>query len=212
MACHAGHILDARKEYRTLADSVADCGVVMGTTARRGLYRQHARTPREWAPKALQVAESGRVAIVFGREDKGLSNEELALCTQIVQIPTVPDCSSLNIAQAALVCCYEIFVAGGAFEPQVEKSGEAPSAVRERMFDIWRESLLEIGFMKEDMADHMMMGFRRILSRGQLTVDDVNILMGIARQAVWAARNGGVTRRGPGSEQGAGVPATVRPP
>jgi tRNA/rRNA methyltransferase len=190
MACHAGQVLDSRKEYATLAEAVADCGVVMGTTARRGLYRQHARTPREWAARALEAADAGRVALVFGREDKGLTNEELAVCTQIVQIPTAPECRSLNIAQAVLICCYEIFVACGTFVPQAEKSAEAPSALRERMFEIWRDSLLEIGFMKGDKADHMMMGVRRILSRGRLTVDDVNIMMGIARQAVWAARKG----------------------
>jgi tRNA/rRNA methyltransferase len=189
MACHAGHVLESMRRYPTVAEAVADCGAVMGTTARRGLYRQHARTPREWAPTALEVAASGRVAILFGREDKGLSNEELALCTQIVQIPADPACSSLNIAQAVLVCCYEIFVALGSYIPQEEKSEEAPSVLRERMFEIWRSTLLEIGFMKEDKADHMMMGLRRILSRGRLTIDDVNIAMGIARQASWAARN-----------------------
>lgn len=212
MACHAGHVLDARKEYDTLAGAVADCGAVMGTTARRGLYRQHARAPREWAERALEAADSGRVALVFGREDKGLTNEELALCTHIVQIPTAPECSSLNIAQAVLICCYEIFVAFGTFVPQTEKSPDAPSALRERMFEIWRDSLLEIGFMRGDKADHMMMGVRRILSRGRLTVDDVNIMMGIARQAVWAARKGrrpAPARKGPA--RGAGpAPASGR--
>ncbi|MBM4149176.1 MAG: RNA methyltransferase [Lentisphaerae bacterium] len=192
MACHATHVLDGRSTFATLAEAVADCAAVMGTTARRGLYRQHARTPREWAGKALEAAESGsRVALVFGREDKGLTNEELALCTHIVQIPSDPRCPSLNLAQAVMVCCHEIFVASGTFEPQTEKSAEAPSALRERMFELWESALFEIGFMKEDKAQHMMLGLRRILSRGTLTEDDVKILMGIARQAKWAARNGG---------------------
>ena len=85
----------------------------MGTSCRGGLYRAHARTPRGWAPKALDVAETGKVALVFGREDKGLSNEELALSTQIVTIPTTDEYKSLNLAQAVMVCCYEIFVAAG---------------------------------------------------------------------------------------------------
>ena len=59
--------------------------------------------------------------------------------------------------------------------------------MRERMFEMWRETMFEIGFMKKDKADHMMMGLRRILSRGKLSEDDVRILMGIARQAAWAA-------------------------
>ena len=192
MACHAADILDGRSEFKTLAEAVSDCGAVMGATARMGLYRQHAKTPREWAPKALEVAREGRVALVFGREDKGLSNEELALCTQIIQIPTTKEYPSLNVAQAVMVCCYEIFVAAGVYEPPKEKSAEASSDLRERMFEMWRRTLLHIGFMEEDKADHMMYGLRRILSRGTLTVDDVRILMGIARQAYWAA--GGTTR------------------
>lgn len=189
MACHATEILDSRKEFPSLARAVADCGVVMGATARTGLYRQHARTPRDWAPKAIEVARTGRVALVFGREDNGLTNEELALCTQIIQIPTTEEYTSLNVAQAVMLCCYELFIASGSYEPPQEKSPEAPSDLRERMFAMWRESLLRIGFMEEDKAQHMMHGLRRILSRGTLTVDDVRILMGIARQASWAARD-----------------------
>lgn len=189
MACHATEILESRSEFTTMAEAVADCGAVMGATARTGLYRQHAKTPREWAPKALEVAQTGRVALVFGPEDNGLSNEDLALCTQIIQIPTTVEFTSLNVAQAVMVCCYEIFVASDSYEAPLEKSEEAPSELRERMFEIWRETLLEIGFMKDDKAEHMMLGLRRILSRGTLTIDDVKILMGIARQSVWAARN-----------------------
>ncbi|MDD5135655.1 MAG: RNA methyltransferase [Phycisphaerae bacterium] len=191
MACHAVHILESRTEYLTLADAIANCGAVMGTTARDGLYRQHAKSPREWASKAVEVARTGKVAIIFGREDNGLSNEELALCTQVIQIPTTSDFKSLNIAQAVLICCYEIFMALGTYEPIIEKSPEAPSEVRERMFVMWRDTLLRIGFMKEDKADHMMQGVRRILSRGTLTIDDVKILMGIAKQAAWAAESKG---------------------
>ena len=185
MACHAGDILKNRTVFPTLAGAVADCGLVMGTTCRMGLYRQQARSPRDWAPKALEAAETGKVAMVFGPEDKGLTNEELALCTQI---PATEGYPSLNLAQAVMICCYEVFVASGTYVPPVEKSPEAPSDLRERMFAMWHDALLEIGFMKDDKADHMMMGLRRILSRGTLTSDDVRILMGVARQATWAAK------------------------
>ena len=187
MACHAADILDNRSEFPTLAEAVADCGAVIGATARRGLYRQHAKTPRESAVKALETSRTARVALVFGREDNGLTNEELALCTHLIQIPTAEQYRSLNVAQAVMVCCYELFIVAGCYERPQEKSPEAPSELRERMFAMWRKTLLGIGFMKEDKADHMMLGLRRILSRGSLTVDDVRILMGIARQAEWAA-------------------------
>ncbi len=198
MACHAGHVLEGRREFTTLAEAVADCGLVMGATARCGLYRQHARTPRDWAPLALEAAHGGKVALVFGREDSGLDNDELSLCTQIIQIPTCEAFTSINLAQAVMLCCYELFVATGTYEPPVEKSPEAPSSLRELMFGLWRDTLLDIGFMKDDKADHMMLGLRRILSRGTLSSDDVRILMGIARQCQWAARgarSGAVTGR-----------------
>jgi TrmH family RNA methyltransferase len=189
MAVSAGNILDARREVATLAEAVADCGLVMGATARIGLYRQHAASPRELAPRALEAAEQGPVALVFGREDKGLSNEEIALCTQLIRIPSHPGYVSLNLAQAVMVCAYEVFTATGLFEPPVEKSAEAPADLRERLFAIWREILLDIGFMNEDKADHMMLGLRRVWSRGKMTVDDVNILMGIARQMRWRSKH-----------------------
>jgi tRNA/rRNA methyltransferase len=187
MACHAETLLSGRREFPDLAAAVADCGAVLGTTARGGLYRQHAGTAREWAPAALESAARGPVALVFGPEDNGLSNEDLALCTGIVRIPTAEANTSLNVAQAVMVCCYELFMATEGFEPPEEKSPDAPSALRERMFAIWRRTLLDIGFMETEKADHMMLGLRRVLSRGRLTVDDVKILMGIARQAAWAA-------------------------
>ncbi len=189
MAVHAGDILENRTEYGTLAEAVVDCGIVVGATARHGLYRQHAKAPRELVGKVLDASEQGKVAMVFGREDNGLTNEELTICTQIIQIPSSEHYSSLNLAQAVLICCYEVFVATGSYEPPQEKSEEAPSQHRERMFEIWRETLLQIGFMEEDKADHMMLGLRRILSRGSLSVDDINIMMGIARQTQWAAKD-----------------------
>jgi TrmH family RNA methyltransferase len=189
MAVSAGAILEARREVQTLAEAVADCGLVMGATARIGLYRQHAATPRELAPRALEAAEQGPVALVFGREDKGLSNEEIAVCTHLIRIPSHPAYLSLNLAQAVMVCAYELFVAAGIFEAPVEKSAEAPGDLRERLFGLWRETLLDIGFMTEEKADHMMLGLRRVWSRGKMTVDDVNILMGIARQMRWRSNH-----------------------
>lgn len=187
MACHADSILESRTEYPSLADAIADCGMVIGTTARVGLYRQHARTAREWAPTVFAEAARGtRIALIFGPEDKGLSNEDLAMCTHILRIPTTQAYSSLNLSQAVLVCLYEIFVASEQFEPQSEKSELATSDLRERMFSIWRELLLRVGFMDHQKADHMMLGIRRVMARGALTFDDVNIMMGVARQTEWA--------------------------
>jgi len=186
MSLSAYPIYEQRQEYSTAEAAVADCRLVAATSARTGFYRDHARTPRDWAPRLLEAACDGPVAILFGREDKGLTNEEMALATQIIQIPSTDAYTSLNLSQAVMICAYELYVASGQFVPSQERYEEASSAVRERMFAKWRQALLDIGFMKEDKADHMMMGLRRILSRGPLTTADVQILMGIAGQAAWA--------------------------
>lgn len=192
-AYRAIDVLNSRQEYATLAEAVADCGLIAGTTARMGLYRSHAKSPREWAPRLLQAAERHPVAVVFGPEDKGMSNEHLALCTQIIQIPSSPLYTSLNLSHAVMVCCYELFVASEQFDNAAYQwTPEAPSELRERMFEMWRETLLHIGFMEKEKADHMMYGLRRILSRGPLSVSDVKILMGMARQSRWAAENKGL--------------------
>ncbi len=205
LAVHATGILEARRECATLAEAVADCAFVVGTTARGGLYRQHVKTPRELAPELLRLAAHGRVALVFGREDKGLLNDEIGLCTHLIRIPVHPDYASLNLAQAVLICCYELYGALGSYEAPVEKSPPASAAHKLKVTEKWREMLLLIGFMKEDKADHMMQGVQRIFSRGVYSEDDAAILMGVARQADWAARNGpgvkpkGVTAR-PGGQ------------
>ena len=196
MACHSQHILDQRRVFATAAEAVADCGLVAATSAREGFYRDHARTPRDWAPRLLQVAMDAPVAILFGREDSGLSNEEVALATQIIRIPSSEACPSINLAQAVMLCAYELYTAAGVFEPPEERHPEAPSELRERMFAKYRETLLKIGFMQPDTADHMMMGLRRIFSRGPLTVADCRILMGIAHQASWACDYGWRLRGG----------------
>ena len=187
MAVHAGGILESRHTVATLAEAVADCAAVVGTSAREGLYRQHHRTPREAAPEIMRIARTGRVALVMGREDNGLENDEIAQCTHLLRIPSSPEYASINLAQATMICLYELYCASADFELTDEKSPPAEASARRRLFELWRAAMLTIGFMKEDKADHMMQGFQRIFSRGVKTADDANIMMGVARQAEWAA-------------------------
>lgn len=184
-ALSAGDVLAARQVYDDLPSAINECAQVAGTTARQGIYRAHSYTAREWAPVFLDSARANQVAMVFGAEDNGLSNEELALCTQIVRIPSSPLYSSLNLGQAVLICCYELFLATGHFQPTGEHHPEAPVQMRERMVAMWDEMLRRIGFYEDQKADHMLMAMRRIFSRGKLSTADVNILMGVARQAMW---------------------------
>ena len=86
-----------------------------------------------------------------------------------------------------MVCCYEIFTAAGVFQPSEEKADEADSEFRERMFGLWREMMIKTEFTHEQKLEHMMLGVRRIFCRGKLTVPDVKILMGLAKQAIWVS-------------------------
>ncbi len=189
LACHADKLLDARKVFQTLEEAIADCTVVAGTSARTGMYRDHAGLPREIAPLILDSATHHKTALVFGREDTGLTNEELALCTHIINIPSSEIYQSLNLSHAVMVCCYELFLLAGSgdYQPPRERSSEANGEMRDRLFDSWSHMMLETGFCKPDKLEHMMMGLRRIFSRGKLTKNDAKILLGIARQSRWVA-------------------------
>lgn len=185
MSMHAIDVLESREQFDSLADAVRDCQRVYGTTARKGLYRSHCKSPREWAPELVAQAGAGPVAMVFGTEDSGLSNEELAMCTNVMRIPSSTWYPSLNLAQAVLICCYEMFLANEHYEPPQEHHPEAPHVMRERMFSMWHELMKDVGFFDDDTSEHMMMAFRRIFARGKLSEADANIMMGVVRQVQW---------------------------
>lgn len=187
MALHSKTILETRREYASASEAVADCGMVVATSAREGFYRDHSQGPRELAPELLQTACDQPVAIMFGPEDKGMDNDDLSLATHIMRIPSTPEYASLNLSQAVMICCYELYMASDQFEPSQERYPAATSDLRERMFAMWRQALLDVDFMPPEKADHMMMGLRRIFSRALLTTADIQILMGMARQTQWAA-------------------------
>lgn len=189
LAVHATDILDARRTCATLSEAVADCAAVVGTTARGGLYRATVQPPRVLAPAILSLAAQAPVAILFGREDQGLHNDEIARCTHLVRIPVDPRYQSLNLAQALLIVAYELYTATGAYVSPVEEAVSlATQATKEALMAKWRQAMLDVGFTDEPKADHMMQGFRRIFSRGVKTDPDARIMLGVAHQMSWAGR------------------------
>ena len=197
MAVHATDIMNAREEFATFEEAVADCVAVVGTTAREGLYRQHVKAPRDCAADLLALAETGPVALVFGREDKGLLNEEIAQCTHLIRIPVDEGYTSINLAQAVLIVAYELFTASGRYHPPQDKAPAAPQAQKMQLMKNWQTMLRDIGFMDEKQTDHMMQGIHRIFSRGVFTRDDAAIMLGVARQALWAHHNPALEGRKP---------------
>jgi tRNA/rRNA methyltransferase len=189
MAVHAAEILKETQRFNTLREAVADCGLVTGTTCRGGLYRSHSRSPREVAPKVVSAARSRKTALVFGPEDHGLSNRDLRHCQWLIAIPSHPDYPSLNVAQAVMVCLYEIYVASLGRIPK-EKITRGSAENVERLFDRMRRSLLRIGFLDSQNPDHILLALRRILGRAGLEEKDVRILTGLFRQIEWYADGG----------------------
>ncbi|MBR6802782.1 MAG: RNA methyltransferase [Kiritimatiellae bacterium] len=201
MAVHAVDLLEARKEVATLEEAVADCVAVVGTTARGGLYRATVQTPRVIVPELLRLATQGPVAIVFGREDQGLHNDEIALCTHLIRIPVDEHYQSLNLSQALLIVAYELYTATGTYVSPVEEADAlADQSMKNALMMKWRKAMLDIGFMEEPKADHMMQGFRRIFSRGVKTVPDARIMLGAAHQMSWAGETARKNEVGESSE------------
>jgi len=189
MAVHGRDILSEARCYDTLREAVADCALVVGTTCRGGLYRKHSQAPKEVAPAVAAAARAGRVALVFGPEDHGLSNKDLEPCQLLITIPTNADYQSLNVAQAAVICLYEIFLAAEA-GPEETALQRARAEDIERLYDIMRQTLLKIGFLDSENPEHMLLAFRRILGRAGLEETDVRIFTGLFRQIDWYTAQG----------------------
>ena len=189
MAAHAKDILKTSRRFAALREAVADCGLVVGTTCRGGLYRDHSRSPRTTAPEIVAAARNGKCALVFGPEDHGLDNEDLKYCQALITIPTDARYPSLNLAQAVTICLYEIFLAS-LEEIPVEEIERATAEDVERLFHKMRSSLLEIGYLDSQNPEHILFAFRRIFGRAGLEEKDVRILTGLFRQIEWYSAGG----------------------
>jgi tRNA/rRNA methyltransferase len=180
--------------HQDLSGALGSFQYIVGTTARfGGTHRQSPLTPRELARELIGISQHNQVALLFGPENWGLTNEELALCHALVTIPT-SDFRSLNLAQAVLVVCYEIFLARGQlrdrFVPRLANSFEL-----EAMYGELQETLLKIHYIGHQNPSHWMMRLRRFFSRHGLRAAEVQVIRGICRQIDWYVR-----RRLPGSD------------
>ncbi len=192
-ASGASEILDSCITVSTLEEAVAECGLVIGTSARGRHIPWPLCSPRECAAKAKQaVANNNSVALVFGRESRGLTNDELHRCNAHVHIPTNPDFSSLNIAAAVQVLCYEMRLAAleqdDVEEPLQSKVGQwgvewdyemAPHGDVERFFDHLKDSLVDIGFLDPNTPKQLMTRLRRMFQRTALDKMEVGMMRGI---------------------------------
>jgi len=190
MAVHADDILANATVYPSLSAALADCSLAVGTTSRRGGYRSRAIPLRPAATELDALADSNKIAIVFGREDRGLTNREIKLCHRLVTIPTAPEYPSLNLAQAVMVVGYELMMAATATVRATGAPEFVEASISDPMLERLAEALVSIGFIPDDNPEHIMLAIREIFGRSGLTAREVEILNGMARQMRWVAEGG----------------------
>lgn len=190
MATCGPDILSSAQTFKSFRDALSDCSYSFGTTARSRRWRD-ALTPAEMAAKAASLAEKNRIAVVFGPEDMGLSNEELELCNDVVTIPTTSNATSINLSHAVIIICYEIFQVAGEIKEPAGPEELASAGMTEAMYDHMRDALLEIGFLNRQNPDYTLGMIRRILTRSALTVPEAKLIRGMFRQLLWYIKRKG---------------------
>jgi TrmH family RNA methyltransferase len=192
-AAGADSILANAVVTHSLSDAIADCQIIFGASARRRTISWPELTPRQCADKVFGDYQGNKIAIVFGRENSGLNNDELDQCHFLVRIPCNQVFSSLNLAAAVQVVCYELFVASGIeMNSRVGDQGDMPLASAEQMesfYEHLQQTLIDIGFMQTNQTKSIMRRLRRIYNRLYPDTKELDILRGILRMSQGYKRN-----------------------
>jgi tRNA/rRNA methyltransferase len=194
LATHGLPLLDATRIVPELGDALADCTLTFATSsltagiARRGMIG----TPAELMPRVFATAAVGKVGLVFGPEPHGLSNEEIGRCHGLIHVPVDPEFSSLNLAQAVAICCYELWKARSAAASESNPADThapkvATHAEQEQMFEHLREAFTATGYLFGSRADSLMHAVRKFLGRANPTPQEVKLMHGLARQLLHVA-------------------------
>jgi tRNA/rRNA methyltransferase len=192
MSVHAIDLLQSAKIVPDLPTALAGCTRVIATTARERAIPTLLETPRQALPWLVETDEL--TALIFGREDSGLTNAELNYATRYLRIPVGSEYSSLNLAQAVGVCAYELQMCLNSIELESQdlrlqipqQLDLAPVELVEGYYQQLETLLLKIGYLLPHTAAHRMEKIRRLYNRSQLSPNEVALLRGILRQVNWA--------------------------
>jgi tRNA/rRNA methyltransferase len=212
VSTHGEPILEQARIVADLRTAVADCSLVAATSAQVGgpVRRQSAGSPRQLMPRLASAVRSGPVALVFGPEPSGLTNEEVSRCHYLVHIPTDPTYGALNLAQSVAICLYELRCARLAEETGGERpEPAAPFAEQERMFQYLRRALEAIHYLYGPKAEPLMHGLRHLIGRAGPTTMEVKLLHGLSRQIQWYVEHSAM--RGEGTMKSEEVHETASP-
>jgi TrmH family RNA methyltransferase len=174
--------------HPTLDEAIADCGLAAALTARERTAKRRTLRPRQAADELIVEAEQGPVAVVAGREDSGLTNEELDRCQLLVTIPTAPDHRSLNLAQAVGIMAYECWLARGgertALKPPRRAAPRAPASKLELLFRDWERTLWAIEFFKTRRPEAVMRSVREAIFRAGLDWREASLLRAMSLETI----------------------------
>jgi TrmH family RNA methyltransferase len=187
-ASGADDVLARAKICHSLQEAVEDCQLVIGASARSRTISWPELTPRECAEKLAVDAQQSKVAIIFGRENSGLKNHEMDLCRYLLRIPCNNAYSSLNLAAAVQVVCYELFIKMGGHIADTaigDKTSDqlATAQQMELFYEHLYQALVDIDFLQVGQAKSVMRRLRRLYNRAQLNSKEVDILRGILRMS-----------------------------
>jgi TrmH family RNA methyltransferase len=189
-AVGASSILAEAKQFETIAEAVADCSLVVGTTAIRHRQLQHSvRRLEDGARLIRKRLGSSRVALLFGSEKFGLSNDDLSHCHWLVRVPTHEQNISMNLGQAVAVCLYEL-IRDSKTPRQPEKLPLASAAEVDRITTMLLDALHLSGFLEMRVVADSEQRIRRIVRRLNLPARDAVVWLGMLRQIVWKLRSG----------------------
>jgi tRNA/rRNA methyltransferase len=178
----AEELLNRMGVHDDLAQALKPFQYIVGTTARLGGVRTDYFSPREMGARLVEITAANDVALLFGPENWGLTNDELPFCHALVTIPT-GDCSSLNLAQAVMVVAYELFTAVSAKPHVVPRL--ANSRELESMYAMLQDTLVKINFISHQNPEHWMFNVRRLFARHGLRAREAQVIKGICRQIDW---------------------------
>ncbi|OAG27821.1 RNA methyltransferase [Thermodesulfatator autotrophicus] len=175
-------VLENMKIFENLEEALAPFNYIVGTTGRLGRQRKVFETIKEATPELVKLSLENKIAVLFGNERWGLTNEDLYFCHKVVTIPTT-QAASLNVAQAVVIILYELF--NYEIEVSLKKPKLATSAELEPMYRILKETLETIDYVPHDNVTLWMTTIRRFLSRLELTSQEVRIIQGFCRNLLW---------------------------
>jgi TrmH family RNA methyltransferase len=180
LAAGADDVLNRARVVDTVAEAVADCGLVAGTTSRPRSHNWDFLTPRDAAARIHGLDSQDRAALLFGSERFGLGSEDLQCCNVLIRIPANPEYCSLNLAMAVQLLAYEILLVrdGPLSQLQMEQP-RATGAEVERLYAHLEQVLADIQFEDRNGGGHLMTRIRRLFNRAQLDKNEINILRGI---------------------------------